>query len=658
MASKRFFMSAAAIACLCAGPLSVSAQTVDYATLQDLFGEPVTTSATGTPQRLSDAPVKMTIITQDAIARSGVDNIPDLLDRYAGVNVLPRGANYADVAVRGYNQPMSNRLLVLVNGRQVYRDTYGYTDWATIPVQLEEIQQIELVRGPNAALFGFNAVGGVINIITTNPLYNETNAITVRGGNDDFIGASGVITGRPHKRVGLRLSAGGSELDEFTFGDLPNPPEADNPSRRALNGELLIQMLDNVQFGLEASYSLTNARLQVAQGTTALVEQETSSFRSSLHADTDFGLTTLRAYYNDAVSDFDSLRPFDPAPLSDNQTLVVQAENSFKVGVKNAARVGVEYRDNITTTATFTPGFEGQVGYRGYAASTMWTRSMTKNVSATAALRYDYLELYQEGDIDPSSGLTVNDFDRTIDNLSFNLATVWTPTPSDTARLSISRAAVLPSLVEFGVIQTPFFASNPGVDPTVKTNYEAGYDRVLPRLGATVRSSVFYQQNENFRDSVFTFTGLTFDEVGNSDLFGVELSIDASTELDGFFEVMRWSASYTGLFPDDDFEVAGATAGEETTPTDEVKASIGLTAGRFDVDLWTKYVSDFSVRTATPGVVREVDDFLQLDARLAYRVTKDLVVEGVAERFLEDNEGITGSTDDETRIFLALKATF
>ena len=98
------------------------------------------------------------ILTADDIRRSGGQNIPEVLRQVNGVNVVQKTANSYDVSIRGYNQHWSQRLLVLVNGRQVYLDHYGYTDWASIPVQLEEIRQIEVVKGPNTALFGFNAV--------------------------------------------------------------------------------------------------------------------------------------------------------------------------------------------------------------------------------------------------------------------------------------------------------------------------------------------------------------------------------------------------------------------------------------------------------------------------------------------------------------------
>src|SRR6202040_2489563 len=98
---------------------------------------------------------------------------------------------------------------VLVNGRQVYSDDYGHVNWSSIPIQLDEIRQIEVIKGPNSALYGFNAVSGVINIITYDPLQTQVNAATLRGGTQDYLGGSVVGTGRIGDDVGVRLSAGG-----------------------------------------------------------------------------------------------------------------------------------------------------------------------------------------------------------------------------------------------------------------------------------------------------------------------------------------------------------------------------------------------------------------------------------------------------------------
>ena len=130
------------------------AHSMDYSGLESLFNEPVTTSATGKPQRVTETPVSMEIISSEEIRRSGAMDIPQILRRVAGVDVARNFKGHADVNVRGFNQPFSNRLLVLINGRQVYMDNYGLTLWHSFPIQLSEIKQIEIVRGPNTSLFG------------------------------------------------------------------------------------------------------------------------------------------------------------------------------------------------------------------------------------------------------------------------------------------------------------------------------------------------------------------------------------------------------------------------------------------------------------------------------------------------------------------------
>ena len=199
----------------------VSAQNIDYGALEQLFKEPVTTSATGSPQRASDVPTNMQIISTDDIRRSGADNIPDILRFVAGIDVRSYTFDGADVAVRGYNQQFSGRLLVLINGRPVYSDIYGYTLWDSLPVQLAEIRQIEVVKGPNSALFGFNAVGGVINIVTVDPLLDSRDDLTIEGGTQGVHAVSAVATAHAGSSAGLRLSGNASEAHELSTAGLP-----------------------------------------------------------------------------------------------------------------------------------------------------------------------------------------------------------------------------------------------------------------------------------------------------------------------------------------------------------------------------------------------------------------------------------------------------
>jgi outer membrane receptor for ferrienterochelin and colicins len=234
---------------------NVSAQSLDYRAMEQLFGEPVTASATGKPQRQSDAPVNMEIITQDDIRRSGATSIPDVLQFVQGVDVRRTGMAGVDVGIRGYNQPHNTRLLVLVDGRQVFSDDFNHMAWSTIPVQLEEIRQIEVVKGPNSALYGFNAVSGVINIITYDPLRERVNVGTLRGGTQDYAGGSLVGTGQFGENAAVRLSLGGFRARDFAPGELRPVDRAirESPYSKALNIDARLRLAPGVEAFAEAS---------------------------------------------------------------------------------------------------------------------------------------------------------------------------------------------------------------------------------------------------------------------------------------------------------------------------------------------------------------------------------------------------------------------
>ena len=139
------FLAASGFACV----RPAHSQTIDYVALEELFQEPVTASATGQPQRESDVPANMIIVTADDIRRSGGRNVPDVLRHVAGVDVMEWTNADVDVGLRGYDKPYSARVLVLIDGRQVYADHYGFMPWNILTVELSAIRQIEIVKGPN-----------------------------------------------------------------------------------------------------------------------------------------------------------------------------------------------------------------------------------------------------------------------------------------------------------------------------------------------------------------------------------------------------------------------------------------------------------------------------------------------------------------------------
>jgi iron complex outermembrane receptor protein len=135
---------------------------------EEVFEETVVT-ASKIAQSPLDAPNSTSIITAQDIRLSGITKIPELLRRLAGVDVMEVTGGQQEVSLRGFNQRLSNKILVLIDGRSIYTDLLGATIWRTIPVGIEDIERIEVVRGPGSALYGADAFNGVVNIITKAP---------------------------------------------------------------------------------------------------------------------------------------------------------------------------------------------------------------------------------------------------------------------------------------------------------------------------------------------------------------------------------------------------------------------------------------------------------------------------------------------------------
>ena len=131
--------------------------------------EETVVTASKAAQSPLDAPNSTSIVTQQDIRLSGITKIPELLRRLAGVDIMETTGSQTEVSLRGFNQRLSNKVLVLVDGRSVYVDLVGATFWGTLSIAVEDIDRIEVVRGPGSALYGADAFNGVINIITKAP---------------------------------------------------------------------------------------------------------------------------------------------------------------------------------------------------------------------------------------------------------------------------------------------------------------------------------------------------------------------------------------------------------------------------------------------------------------------------------------------------------
>ena len=152
--------------------------------LEDLMNIEVT-SVSKKEQRLSRTASAIFVITAEDIRRSNATNIPDLLRMVPGVDVAQINANTWAISARGLNGRFSNELLVLLDGRNVYTPTFGGVFWDVLDLPLEDIDRIEVIRGPGGSVWGANAVNGVINIIQKKASETKGAMIVAGGGNED-----------------------------------------------------------------------------------------------------------------------------------------------------------------------------------------------------------------------------------------------------------------------------------------------------------------------------------------------------------------------------------------------------------------------------------------------------------------------------------------
>ncbi len=132
---------------------------------EELFDEQVVTAGVRASSE-NKAPASLTVITDDEIRMSGAATVPEILRSVPGMDVAEMNPSDTNISIRGFNRRVSNKVLVLVDGRSVYQDFLGTTLWPLLDVSVQDISRIEVIRGPGSALYGANAFAGVVNIIT------------------------------------------------------------------------------------------------------------------------------------------------------------------------------------------------------------------------------------------------------------------------------------------------------------------------------------------------------------------------------------------------------------------------------------------------------------------------------------------------------------
>jgi iron complex outermembrane receptor protein len=259
---KRALVLGGALACSC--PSWAEVTEADF--LDDL---PVVLSVSRLSQPVNEAPAAVTIIDQDMIRASGFRDIPDLLRLVPGFSVAYTRDNTWAAGYHGLGDAYSRRFQVLVDGRSIYSPHYGAVHWTDLPLSIDDIERIEVVRGPNAAIHGANAFAAVINIITKTAAQVPGESVSLQFGEQDMRGLT-VRHGGGEGAVRYRLTASAQQRDRFerdvTFKTTYDNGAYFEASKTYLvNGRVDWQLSSDsdvmLQFGLSQGDS--NAGLQV-----------------------------------------------------------------------------------------------------------------------------------------------------------------------------------------------------------------------------------------------------------------------------------------------------------------------------------------------------------------------------------------------------------
>lgn len=141
------------------------------------------TSSSKEPEEVWKTPAAIYVLTQDDIRRSGATSIPEVLRIVPGVEVSRLSSNSWSIGIRGFGNAFSRSVLVMIDGRSVYTPLFAGVYWDVQNVLLQEVERIEVIRGPGGTIWGSNAVNGVINIITRNAAHTRGSYAAYSAGN-------------------------------------------------------------------------------------------------------------------------------------------------------------------------------------------------------------------------------------------------------------------------------------------------------------------------------------------------------------------------------------------------------------------------------------------------------------------------------------------
>jgi iron complex outermembrane receptor protein len=443
------------------------------ATLEDLMKIDVT-SVSKKEQSLSKTGAAVFVINREDIRRSGAVNIPDLLRMAPGVEVAQINANEWAISIRGFNTVFSNKVLVMIDGRTVYNDEFSGVYWDQIDVPLEDIERIEVIRGPGGTVWGANAVNGVINIITSSAADTKGGLAVAGSGNAQ--GAAGLV------QYGGNAGAGGAyRIFGKYFNDENSPlpggqtaPDAWHTGHAGFRSDWGLTSTDTLSVQGDFLASQGGEQLMSFSGTppvpsslnTLLTDKSADLLGRWEHTLQDGSQTSLQ------ISDSEVLRSQAGSKLADN-TLDVEFEHHLALGSRHDVVWGLDYR--------FT-----DISIHPYAPWGVQVNPQARATSLFAAFAQDEIRLGNAVFLTVGTKVERNDYTGVAFEPGVQL--VWSINAKHSLWGSAARSIREPNSIEhsvqlpIGVVPVPgagnallVLEGNPSLQAERLTDYEVGY---------------------------------------------------------------------------------------------------------------------------------------------------------------------------------------
>ena len=461
--------------------------------------EVIVVTASRTEQRVHDVPAAVTVLTAEDLEEIPAENYGDILRTVPGLNVTQINAREIQVTARAATNSVATSQLVLLDGRTIYLDFLGFVMWDFLPVNLTEIKQIEVVRGPGSAVWGANAMTGVINLITKRPKEMEGTSVVLGGGELGTIFGSVTHAGA-RDRLGYKLSASYYKQDPFDrpTGLIPRTktpyPVFKNEGTRQPKVDLRIDydITDKSNLSLSGGYAGTDGLVHSGIGPFDIKRGASMKY---VKADWTRGALRTSAFANFLDADSTNLLAIgaDGQPVSFSfrtNTYNVDVTNTSVMRDRHVLTYGATVRHN-EFDLSIAPLGDRRNEYGGFLQDEMLFGKARWVVGA----RWD--------NIDPIGSV-----------VSPRTAFLYSPVPNQTVRVSFSRAFRAPSVInndldtailnEVALPIGPFVfatraAGNRGLTEERMDAYELGYVGTLP--GRVVLSaSVYRNKTKDFID--------------------------------------------------------------------------------------------------------------------------------------------------------------